>query len=193
MKIFNLLFPTLPALLFAGGAITNNRYNSSLMTQTQSSNSFLASYGQLYCTDPQYIHLDSADTWQPIPFDAFGPSYNITGSTLSPATMTVQTSGVYQISLNIYFSSEESMEGTFTQTTYTVGTSINGSPTIEPYAATYCQQPGYFSLNYTTLQELSENDFVEFYIKSSATGGDPIFDNVVRLEKGTAYLVQIAQ
>ena len=163
------------------------------MTQTQSSNSFSAAYGQLYFTDPQYIELTLDDAWEPIPFDTFGTSNQVIGSTSPIPRMTIETAGVYQISLNIYFSSEESMEGTFTQTTYTIGMSINGSPTITPYAAIYCSQPGYFSLNYNLLQELSENDFIQFYIKTSITGGDPIFNNIIRLNQGNAHLVQIAE
>ncbi len=177
-----------------GGPVTNNRFNDSLIgvaTETSPPSS-AASYGQLYCASAQRISLDVANSWVAIPFDTFGPSYHMTGSIVSPAAITIQEAGVYQMNVSLYFSSEDSPEATFTQTTYTLGTSINGNTTAAN-AAVYAGEVGYFSLHYTFLVTLAANDSIAFYMQPSATGGDIIFDNVVTIVNASASLVQIAQ
>ena len=152
---------------------------------------FTSSYGQLYFSTSQSIDLETANDWVAIPFNAFSPSSNMDGSTTSPATITILQAGTYQINICLYFSSEDSFENTFTQTTYTVGTSIDGGTTVA-CAAVYAGEPGYLSLNYSTLMEFSANDYIQFYMKSSAVGGNVIFNNFVTLVNGNADLVQIA-
>jgi hypothetical protein len=141
---------------------------------------FSAAYGKL-SVSAQDINFFNADTWLPIPFDAMGPSSDMDVSLTSPATITVQEDGVYQINVSIYFSVEDSDEDTFTVTTYTLGLNINGVTT--PVAAVYVGQPGFFSLSTT--------DEVQFYMEASDTDGPP-FANNVTLEDGNAYLMQIS-
>lgn len=155
-----------------------------------SGSTFLASYGQLSRTSPQSIYFLSANTFYPVPFNASGPSSNVTVSTTSPATMTIQQAGVYQVNASLYISSQDSSESTFTATTYTLGLNINGTTTA--VAAVYAGQPGLFSLSYNACLTFSVGDAVQFYIKTSATGGGNIFDNIVKLESGNANLLQIA-
>ena len=185
-----------------GGPITGNRFNQSLIGGQGSAGptgptgpagpGSASTYGQLRFSTSQSINLDMANQWVAIPFNAFSPSSNMNGSTSSPATITVLEAGVYQINISLYFSSEDSPEGTFNQTTYTVGTSINGGPLVS-CGAVYAGEAGYLSLNYSTLMEFSANDYIQFYMKSSAVGGGgPIFDNIVTLVNGNADLVQIA-
>lgn len=115
----------------------------------------------------------------------------MSGSTTSPATITITNAGVYQVNISIYFSSEDSHEGTFNATTYTIGTKVNSDSTVAG-SAVYAGVAGYFSLNYNALVEFSAGDTIQFYIQTSATGGGDPFDNIVTLESGYANLVQIA-
>ena len=108
-----------------------------------------------------------------------------------PATITILQAGIYQINVSLYFSSEDSPENTFTQTTYTIGTSIDGGTTVA-CAAVYAGEAGFLSLNYSTIMEFSANDTIEFYMQTSAVGAGVIFDNIVTLVHGNASLVQIA-
>lgn len=137
--------------------------------------------------------IDTANAWVAIPFNATGPSSNVSGSTSSPASITALTAGIYQLNVSLYFSSELSPEGSFNQTTYTLGISINGGSTVA-YAAVYAGEAGYFSLNYNTLVQLSANDSIAFYMEASNVGGGgSIFDNVVTMIRGDANLVQVVQ
>ncbi len=176
-----------------GGSITNNRYNTSLGSNLSSSGGITAAYGQLYLgTAVPSLDFGSSDNWIPIPFDAFGPSLDVNGSTSSPATMTLLKAGVYAINMTLYFSSEDSPEGTFDRANYTIGIKKN-TDSIIPVSTVYASDPGFFSISYNELEEFSEGDFVRFYIKSSNVGPDPIFSNVVGLISGNANLIQIAE
>jgi hypothetical protein len=195
-----------------GGPITGNRFSNSIAGgvgptgPTGSAGSggtgptgptgaagagFTASYGQLYLTSAQSINLDAANVWVAIPFNGFSPSSNMTGSTTSPATITILQAGTYQMSISIYFSSEDSPEHTFNATTYTIGTSINSGTTV-PCTAVYAGEAGFFSLNFNTIREFAVNDTIQFYMETSAVGAGGIFDNIVSLESGNANLVQIS-
>lgn len=208
----NLIFflTLIPLLAFGeGGPVTSNRYNDSLIGSGSSdltgpagpagptgptgpAGTFSSSYGQLSFSSSQSISLNSANTWVAIPFNAFTLSHNVDGSTSSPATITVVDAGVYQINVSLYFSSEDSFEGTFTQATYTLGISTDtGTPVA--FAAVYVGEAGYFSLNYSGLVELSASDTLQFYMKASAVGGDFIFDNIVTMLNGNASIMQIAE
>lgn len=191
---FLFLFSAVPLLVLgAGGSITSNRYNDSLIESTPSSQEgFSASYGQLYLSSPEPIIFDAENEWLVIPFDGFGPSSNVNGSTTSPATITVSEAGVYQLNFTLYFSAELAEEGIFTSSTYTVGTSLNGG-TIVPHAAIYAPNPSYFSITFNFLREFSANDYIRFYISSSHLGGGGILDNIVTLVEGNANLVQIGE
>ena len=134
--------------------------------------------------------METGDTWAPIPFDSTGPSSNMGVSTTSPATITVQQAGVYQMNVSLYFSVEDSPEGTFDQTTYRLGVSINGG-TVEASAAVFAYRPGQLSLNYDTIMDLSVNDYVQFYLEPSVASG-PTFTNIFTLESGNANLIQIS-
>ncbi len=148
---------------------------------------FSASYGQLSVTS-QAIFLETTDDFLPIPFNATGPSSNMGVSTTSPATITIEQDGVYQINFSLYFSVENSDEDVFTISTYTFGLNVNGVTT--PAAAVYASDPGSLSLNYSTIMEFSASDQIQFYMESSA--GEDIFANNVTLENGNAYLIQIS-
>lgn len=149
---------------------------------------FDGSYGQLSISS-QDITFYMANTWLPIPFNSTGPSSNMSVSATSPATITIQQAGVYQVNFSLYFSVEDSDEDTFTVTTYTLGLNVNGVTT--PVAAVYAGEPGHFSLNYNNLMEFSANDYVQFYMEASAADG-PTFSNNITLENGNAHLIQIS-
>lgn len=153
---------------------------------------FASSFGQLSFSSPQIIALDTANVWVPIPFDTFSPSSNMGGSTTPPATLTILQAGTYQINISLYFSSEDSPENTFNQTTYTIGTSFDGGVNTVACGAVFAGASGFFSLNYNALMEFSANDSIQFYMQTSAVGGIFPFDNVVTLVNGDANLVQIA-
>lgn len=191
MNLF-LLFLLLPFLAFsAGGPITNNRYTTSILGGGSSGGSLVAAYGQLYLSASQEVPLTSDNTWVAIPFNAFGPSSNVSGSTTSPASLTIQQGGVYQINVSVYFSSENSPEDTFTQTTYTLGVGMNR--TVVAHAAVYAAEAGGFSLNYSALSEFSTGDSLQFYIQASNVGGGEPFQNIVTMLQANAALVQIAE
>ena len=113
----------------------------------------------------------------------------MSGTTTSPATITIQESGVYQVNVCLYFSSEDSVEGPFTPATYTIGTKINAAAQVAQ-GAVFAGEPGQFSLNYNNLIHFSVNDSIQFYIEVSALGGG-LLDNIVTLEQANANLVQI--
>lgn len=184
-KNFFLFFLLPPLLAFShGGSITSNRYNTSLIGVTPS-------YGQLYFSTSTPLDFVDPNTWVTLPFNAFSPSYQVEGSTSFPATLTVVKTGVYQMNITLYFSSEESQESTFNHTLYTLGISLNGQSPV-PAAAVYAGQAGELSLNYNVVGEFFANDYIQFSIKSSALGGSGEFNNVVTLIQGNANLVQIA-
>ncbi len=198
-KISFLFFCIVPFILFgAGGSITSNRYNNSLIGGTGpldsqgSSGTFSSSYGQLSLSSSQYIRFFSPDTYVALPFNTFAPSSNVNGSTSSPATITILDSGVYQLSLSVYFSSEDSNEGTFTQATYTLGASTDGGATVVPVTAVYAGEPGFFSLSYNALVTYSASDTVQFYMKASALGGG-IYNNTVQIVSSNAYVMQVGK
>lgn len=149
---------------------------------------FSASYGQLSVTS-QVITLTTDNTWVVVPFDESGPTSNTTVSTTAPATITVQKAGVYQINVSLYFSAENSLEDTFNTTTYRLGVNVNGVTTAS--AGTYAQAAGGYSLNYSTIKELAVNDTIQFYMEASNTDTPP-FANIVTLENGSAYVMQIS-
>lgn len=149
---------------------------------------FSASYGQLSVSS-QEINFDTANTWVVVPFNSSGPTSNTTVSTTSPATITIQEAGIYQINFSLYFSADESNEGTFTQTTYTAGLYVNGTTTA--LSAVYAREAGGFSLNYSKIATLSVNDTLQFYMEASNVDMDP-FSNIVTLENGNAYIMQIS-
>jgi len=211
-KNFLLFFWIIPLFVFGdGGSIASNRYNDSLIGgtgpagpagatgatgpagPTGPAGTFSSSYGQLYFSTSEAITIESAGTWVAIPFNAFSPSNNVDGSTSSPATITIVESGVYQLNVSLYFSSEDSPESTFTQTTYTLGINTN-SGTTTAAAAVYAGEAGFFSLNFTTLVELSETNTIQFYMKASDVGGGGfIFENFVTMINGNANVLQIAE
>lgn len=157
---------------------------------TGQAGTFSASYGKLSVTS-QSIHFSAPNEWTSIPFNSTGPSSNMDVSTTSPATITIQQGGVYQINFSLYFVSEESPEHSFTTTTYTLGISINGGAKVA-CAAVYVPEAGYITLNYSNIMEFSANDYIQFYLGASDLGAGGIFDNIVILENGNAYLMQIS-
>jgi len=154
----------------------------------QSSSSGISSYGQLSIT-AEDIHFFAANVWFAIPCNGAGPTSNMNVSTTSPATITIEQNGVYQIAFSLYFAAEDSDEDTFDITTYRLGLNINGITT--PVAAVYAGEPGQFSLNYSSLMQLSSGDEIQWYMQASQASG-PAFSNNVTFEHGYAYLMQIA-
>jgi len=146
-----------------------------------------SSYGQLFFSTSQPIELVTQNVWVAIPFNAFSPSFNM-DATILPPLITIMQTGTYQINISLYFSSEDSPENTFTQTTYTIGTSVNGATPVA-CAAVFAGETGFLSLNYSTLAVFSATDNIEFFMMSSA--GNFPFDNIVTMVHGNAYLVQI--
>lgn len=149
----------------------------------------VTAYGQLSASSSG-ISFSDADEWVDVPFSTEGPSSNMTVSTDSPATITVEQDGACQVSTNIYFSAETSDEDTFTQTTYTLGIKVNDAA-VTPVAAAYASNPGDFMLNYSSILDLDEGDTVQFYMKASVTDFPP-FSNLVNIENADAYLMQIS-
>lgn len=150
--------------------------------------SFSASYGQLSITS-QATTFEVANTWITIPFNGSCPSSNVNVSTTSPATITIQSNGTYQTNCSLYFSTENSDEGIFTPTTYTLGFYLNG--VTSPVAAIFAGDPGNYTLNFSKIMQLSVNDSIRFYIQVSDTEPS-IFSNNVTFEAGNASLVQIS-
>lgn len=168
--------------------VTNHLFVNGQEITGDSQTTLSPAYGQLTVTT-QGILFFTENEFLPIPFNATGPSSGMDASTTSPATITVQQDGVYQVNMSLYFSVENSDEDTFTITTYTFGLDINGVTT--PAAAVYVGEPGTFSLNYSTLIQLSANDQIQFYLEASNADGPP-FANNVTLENGNAHVIQIA-
>lgn len=178
----------IPILAFGAGPITSNRYSDSLIGSTGSGASFATSFGQLYFSSSRGININVADTWFPIPFNAFGPSNNVDGTITSPATLTILQSGVYQLNVSLYFAVEDSLdEGIFSPTTYLLGTSVNGGTTTA-VAGVHVPEATVETLNYNVLQTFSVNDTVQFYIQSNVGGP---FNDQFAFISGSAYLVQI--
>lgn len=146
------------------------------------------SYGQLSVLAQDILFINDNE-FLPIPFNAAGPSASMGVSTTSPATITIQKDGVYQINVSLHFTVDVSDEDTFTITTYTFGLNVNGVTT--PAAAVYAGEPGFFSLNYSALMTLSVNDQLQFYMAASLADGPP-FANNVTLENGNAHVIQIS-
>lgn len=147
-------------------------------------------YGQLTVSTPQEILIIDPLTWVPIPFNGFGPSLNMIGSITSPATLTIQQSGVYELNVSLYFLSEESDEGQFTQTTYTLGVSFNeASPSS--VGAVYAVEPSSLSLNYNVIAQLNAGTTLQFYMQASAADNPPNNNNI-SLESGNANLIRLA-
>lgn len=156
---------------------------------TGATGTFSASYGQLSLSS-QNMDFNSADVFYTIPFTSTGPSSNMSVSTTSPATITIQQAGIYQMSVSLYFSAEDSPEDSFTATTYTFGLDVNGVTT--PVSAVYVGEPGQFSINYSDIMAFSVSDTIQFYIEASAVGAGGPFDNIVTLINCNAYLTQIS-
>lgn len=148
----------------------------------------IGSYGQLSISG-ESMPLYNPDTWIPVRFTSTGVSASIGLSTSSPATITIASNGIYQIGFSVYFSVDDADEHTFDVTTYTLGLKINDTTT--PVAAVHVGESGHFSLNFSNIIELAASDEVQFYMKSSNTDYPP-FANHVSLEKGNAYVMQIA-
>lgn len=150
---------------------------------------FSSSYGQLSLS-AQSIDLYNPDEWIAIPFDAVGPSSDMEASIDSPAKITVQKAGVYQVNFNMYFGLEDADEGIFNQSHYRLGLKVNGGA-ITTVTGIYANEPGHFLFNYSNIMELSQDDYIEFYMAASNTDMPP-FSNNVTLENGNAYLMQIS-
>ena len=150
---------------------------------------FSASYGQLSLSGVS-IDMRNPDEWLPIPFSTVGPSSNATVSTTSPAKITVQKSGAYQVSMSLYILGEAADEGWFVASNYKLGLKINGGATTT-VATLHVDEAGRFSLNHSNIIELSANDTVQFHIASSDADSPP-FTNYITLENGNAYLMQIS-
>jgi hypothetical protein len=167
-----------------------NRYltvNGQQITSNGQGGASLSSYGELSAT-LQTINLTTSNAWVTIPFDTASLSSNMIVDTTSPAAITMQSNGIYQIGVSLYFSAANSDEGPFTPTTYALGIKINNTTT--EVAAVYTNHAGGYSLTYTTLIALSANDAVRFYMQSS--NGDGILANHITVGKCSAYLLQIS-
>lgn len=149
-----------------------------------------SAYGQ-FSGSNQEIDFSTPNEWVPIPFNVVGPSSGTTVSTTSPATITVDESGVCQVTASIYFSAWESMEATYTPTVYKLGVKI-GSADVTLVSAVYAADSGHFTLNLNDIIDLSNGETVQFYISASDTEMGP-FANVVTLESGSAYVMQISE
>lgn len=154
----------------------------------QTNSSGISSYSQLVVTE-QEIVIDDPDVWIVIPFNAAGPTSNMSASTTSPATITIEQDGVYQINVSLLFAAEEPDEGSFDVGTYQLGLNVNGVTT--PVAAVYASSAGQLSLNYSSIMELSSGDQMQWYMQSS-TVTPPPFNNNITLEHGYAYVMQIS-
>lgn len=146
-------------------------------------------YGQLSTTS-SIITFSNPNDWVAVPFAVAGASSKMSVSTTSPASITVQQEGVCQVSVNIYLSAEESDEGTYTPTTYTLGIRVNDG-SITPVGAVEALNSGGYVLNYNNILDLSANDKVRFYMAASDTEFGA-FANIVTVESGNAYLMQIS-
>lgn len=154
----------------------------------QTSSSGISSYGQLSVTE-QEIVIDEPDSWVTIPFNAAGPTSNMSVSTISPATITIEQDGVYQINVSLLFAAEESDEGSFDVGTYQLGLNVNG--VTMPVAAVYATNPSQLSLNYNSIMELAAGDQIQWYMQSSSVTPPPFNNNII-LEHGYAYVMQIS-
>lgn len=147
---------------------------------------FSASYAQLSASS-QNFYLETSNEWVPIPFDAAGAASQMTASISSPATITVQKDGVYQLSTSIYLTAQESDEGVFLQTNYRLGVKI-GSDAIVPVSAIFASQAGEFLLQYSDIVSLTANETVQFYVTSSQAESRP-FSNYLTILNSNAYLM----
>jgi hypothetical protein len=149
-----------------------------------------ASYGQLSITSSQTI-APVNNSWTPVPFNSATPSFNMTVSTTSPATITIQQAGVYQIQFSVYFTTEYSVsEGIYSPISYLLGISTNGGSSVTPVTAVYASEYNEtYALNYTAIMELSAYESIQFYIKAATS---PEWINRLVLENGSAYLMQVS-
>ncbi|HEY1074412.1 MAG TPA: collagen-like protein [Patescibacteria group bacterium] len=147
------------------------------------------SYGQLSLSS-QDFDMTVSNEWLPIPFATAGPSSNMTLSTTSPAKMTVQKTGVYQVNAAVNFLGEAADEGWFMATDYKLGIKINGGATTT-VATLHASDSGRYSFNYSNIMQLSAGDYVEFYMTATDTHTYPNYNNLT-LENSHAYLMQIA-
>jgi hypothetical protein len=154
---------------------------------TGAAGTFSVAYGQLFVASQTIAPTTS---WMAIPFASAGLASNMEVSSTSPATMTVLQSGVYQLNFSLYFETEyPADEEIFTATNYLLGISTNGGSSITQVAFVYVGETNeYFTLNYSTIMELSAYDGVQFYIKAV----NPGFINRLILQTGNAYLIQIS-
>lgn len=148
------------------------------------------SYGQLSVSS-QDITFETAENWVAVPFNSSGSKFHMGISTTPSAKFTIHKDGTYQLNASFYFSVENSHEGTFDITTYTLGVRVNGG-VITPIASVYATDPTTFSLNYSSLMPLSKHDHIKFYMKASVLGFGPGFSNIVTLNNGNAHLVKIS-
>lgn len=150
---------------------------------------FSPAYGQLSLASENIV-FDDPDTWIPVPFSTTGPSSSVSVSTTSPATMTAQKTGVYQINLSLYLLVEDAPEDSFTPATYTIGMKVNDG-TITPVTATNARQAGGYTLAYNSIMNISSDDQIQFYLKASDIDMG-VFANIVTANNGNAYLMQIS-
>lgn len=156
---------------------------------TGSSQTALASaYGQLSVSS-QPISFAASDEWTIIPFDGAGPSSGMNVTASSPATMTIQKSGAYQVNFSVYLLAEDSDEGPFFDETYTFGIQVNDTTT--PITAIIANNPNQYPVICSKIMEFSAGDTVQFYMKASAIDPSPIFVNHTTLQNGNAHLIQI--
>jgi hypothetical protein len=148
------------------------------------------SYGQL-AVSSQNITFETANSWVVVPFNSSDSKSHMGVSTTPPAKFTIHQAGTYQLNASFYFSVENSHEGTFDITTYTLGMSVNNG-VITPVASVYATDPTTFSLNYSSLMHLSKHDKIKFYMKASVLGFGFGFSNIVTLNNGNAHLVKIS-
>lgn len=149
----------------------------------------LKSYGQLSVSS-QNIHFQTANEWVAIPFSSTGPKHRMGVSVDSPAKIKIKHAGVYQLNVNVYFSVENSHEGTFDEATYTLGFRVNGGD-ITPVASAFASGPGSLSCSYNAIIDFADEDKIKFYMKSSVAGFGTEFNNIVTLENGSAHLIKI--
>lgn len=148
-----------------------------------------AAYGQLSVLS-QVINFTGSDEWTIIPFDEAGPSSSMNVSLDSPATITIQKSGAYQVNFSTYLLAEDSDEGPFFSETYTLGLSINGTTT--PITAIIANDAGQYPVVCSKIVKLFAGDVVQFYMKASDISPEPIFVNHTTLQNGNAHLIQIS-
>lgn len=156
---------------------------------TGPSGSRVIAYGQLARSTPMVIPFTTSGAWLPIPFSVFNPSMKM-GGTL-PATLTIEQTGDYQINVSLYLLSEDSPEGSYISTTYTIGIKVNAAPIIA-VGAFFSSTPEHFSINYNNMITLNDTDQIEFYINADVVNPIFPFRNVVSLLVGSANLCLIS-